>query len=369
MLRRVEQINPVNQADAAAPGGAATAQAQTAPAANQSAPTGADRRRHPRVKVDVNKDPAPNFERRKQERRSMDALRNEMQWVIAAEYTKSGFSMPRLFGLKPSRFFLLIVAVLAGASAAYLATQNQSTTAVPLVAANVSVAQPEVPALVTVPVLVAKADIGAGEKLTAGSMGWQDWPQSSVHADFVTQAKDAEAMTSLAGSLTRETIRAGEPITSNKLIQSAPGYLSAVLGGGMRAVSVSVTAAAASGGFLNPGDHVDVVLTRTSTNEMKSTAPRTETVLRNVRVLAINSRLGRQDASTDPDGLSKDMFSGQAMATLALDPKQAEIVVNASAIGNLSLVLRSVADFTGADAHVDDAANQAIRLSSPFWTN
>lgn len=367
MLRRVETMNSATEPDAAATSGA-PAQGY-ASAANQGAASGADRRRHPRVKVEVNKDPAPNFERRKQERRSMDALRNEMQWVIAAEYSKTGFALPRLFGLKPSRFFLLVVAILAGASAAYLATQGDRAATVPVVAANVEAAAPAAPALATVPVLVAKADIGVGDKLTASTMGWEDWPEKSVHADFLTQTGNAEAITNLAGSMTREIIRAGEPITSDKLIQSAPGYLSAVLGGGMRAVSVSVTAAAASGGFLNPGDHVDVVLTRTSNNEMQASTPRTETVVRNVRVLAINSRLGRPDAAADPDGLSKDMFSGQAMATLALDPKQAEIVVNASAIGNLSLVLRSVADFTGVDAHGDDAVNQAIRLSSPFWTN
>lgn len=356
MLRRVETISadPPPAANAAA----------AAPNEANAAPSGVERRRHPRVRVEVNKDPSPNFERRKQERRSMDALRHEMQWVIAAENQKNRLAFPRFFGLKPSRFFLLLVAVLAGGSAAFLATRGTPDGQL----ATTQIASIAPVPVAGVPILVAKADIGMGAKLGAQNVAWEEWPKSSLHGNFLTQADNPDAIEKLAGSITRQDIVAGEPILQKKLVQSAPGYLSAVLGGGVRAVSVSVAAEAASGGFLNPGDHVDLVLTRQGGNEVRGGGSvRTDTLLRNVRVLAINTRLDKTSGAANTEGLDTSNFTGQAMATLALDPAQSELVAKAEAMGKLSLVLRSVADFSGVDAGSQNAANQAIRLTSRFW--
>ena len=55
------------------------------------------------------------------------------------------------------------------------------------------------------------------------------------------------------------------------------------------------------------------------------------------------------------------------IATLELDPIQTEILIGAATMGQLSFVLRSTLD---ADASAgQSSANQAIRLTSPFWTN
>lgn len=292
----------------------------------------------------------------------MDALRHEMQYVMAAEYQKNGLLLPRLFGLKPSRFFLLLVALLAGGSAAYIATRGTGSAPA---AAQVAAVQPA--PVTTVKVLVAKANIGIGAKLSAANMQWTDWPKNGLNDKFLTQNSNPDAITELAGSITRQNLIGGEPVLKDKLVQAAPGYLAAMLGGGSRAVSVSVKADAASGGFLNPGDRVDVVLTRQLGNEVQGGAVKTDTVLRNVRVLAINTRLGEADPAQSGDGLNTTNFTGQAMATLALAPAQSELIAKAAAMGRLSLVLRSVADYSGADATGQSAANQTIRLTSPFW--
>jgi Flp pilus assembly protein CpaB len=57
------------------------------------------------------------------------------------------------------------------------------------------------------------------------------------------------------------------------------------------------------------------------------------------------------------------------MATLALNPDQAGVIVKASALGSLSLVLRSIDDFAEVDTAQRSDANAAIRISSPFWAN
>ena len=142
--------------------------------------------------------------------------------------------------------------------------------------------------------------------------------------------------------------------------------LSAVLEKGQRGVSITVAAESASGGFVVPNDHVDVILTRSTAKGQTS-----ESILTNVRVLAINARLGEtgttgaagdgaEAAVADP---KSQVFSGGAIATLALTPDQADTVINASQLGKLSLSLRSIIDF--AETVVDDAPtkrNAPIRL-------
>src|SRR6185437_1178931 len=95
-----------------------------------------------------------------------------------------------------------------------------------------------------------------------------------------------------------------------------------------------------------------------------------ETILHNVRVLAINKRLGETGATgapADPADPRAEVFSDKAIATLALTPGQSEVIINAAAMGKLSLVLRSLVDFPRADTGAQPSSDEAIRLSSPFW--
>jgi pilus assembly protein CpaB len=175
-------------------------------------------------------------------------------------------------------------------------------------------------------------------------------------------------MNDISDFVARSEFLPGDPIRRDKLAEGDGSFLSATLGKGMRGVSVVVSAESASGGFISPNDHVDVVLTRTSpTAGVAGSVPRSETILRNVLVLAINSKAGDPDASGTPS--RGNTFAGQAIATLALGPTDADLVVSASAMGKLSLLLRSAVDSAdaGKGAEAQDSANQAIRMTSPFW--
>ncbi len=313
------------------------------------------------MRLDASPDAAPEpqiVERRKYDRRSVDALRAEVEWVYAAERGKLNGVRGKM---KPSRVALLLVALASGGLAAYMAAQNGE--------ANAGVGpQPAVQVVqeARAKVLVATQPIGIGQHLTQDAVSWQEWPEGSVLADYVTFDAETDPIAGLSGSVARSEILPGDPIRSTKLVQASGGYLSAVLDPGKRGVSVAVSAESASGGFISPNDHVDVVLTRTVGG-----AETTETVLRNVRVLAIDARLGQsgaEDAGTDPANAKPEVFSSQAIATLELEPARAEVVISATALGRLSLVLRSSADIaeTATLEHAD--LDQAIRLSSPFWT-
>jgi len=305
------------------------------------------------------------------DRRSQDQVRTEFQRTLAMAQehhvlpsAKAGLSN----GVK-LRIALVVLALIAGGGAAWLATQHEPAPTAEVAVQPAAQAPAPIP---TVKVLVAARAIGLGERLAAGAVSWQDWPQAAVQPGFITDATTPDAVTNMAANVAKDEFVAGEPILPGKLVKADEGYLSAVLATGMRGVSVSVTADAASGGFIVPNDHVDVVLTRSSDAD----GQHTQTILTNVRVLAINSRLGQTGAtgaaSADENNPQSQVFSNTAIATLELDPTQSEVIINATTLGRLSLVLRpatdTIATASQQAADAERAANAAIRLSSPFWT-
>ena len=261
--------------------------------------------------------------------------------------------------MKPARMILLLVALVAGGLAAFLVTRGGDPVTTTQVVTEV------VPENKT-QVLVAKSPIGMGERLSPETVEWLDWPEGALRTDYVTISAMPEAPAQLAGAVARYEFFPGEPIREAKLVRADQGYLSAVLSEGMRGVSVGVSAVSSAGGFIVPNDHVDVVLTSQS-----GAGSRSEVVLANVRILAIGKRLGEVGASggqteeevqagAAPKAVT---FDDVAIATLELDPSQAETLINASTRGQLSLTLRSVADFAS-DANLADLTrnNQTVRV-------
>jgi pilus assembly protein CpaB len=306
----------------------------------------------------------------------VESLRTQVRNTATAQpVRRSLFPLSRSFRgrLRPSRLILLAVALLAGGAAAFLATQHPAvpeSAAAPLVAAT-PVIQPEA----RTQILVATKAIGMGERLSPATVGWADWPAGAVRAEYIPEAAAPAAIAEMTGTATRFEFFPGEPIRKEKLAEPGDGYLSVVLAKGMRGVSVTVGADAASGGFVVPNDHVDVMLTRTLDNRTVA-----DTILSNVRVLAINKRLGETgatgappaapDTGTTPEAAdpAAKVFSNEAIATLELSPAQAGVITAAATTGKLSLLLRSLDDASTADDGVNTAANEAIRMTSPFWT-
>ncbi len=300
-------------------------------------------------------------ERRHGERRGTKGLGSNLQWTVASG-RRSGAK--RFNGWRPrmklSRAIPLVLALLAGGAAAYLATsQSEQPAAQPAV----------VVAQETTRVLVASRALGAGERLSPNSVAWEEWPLTALQSDYITLAAAPAAITDMSGSIVRSEFFPGDPIRAQKLVESANSFLPALLDGGKRGVSVAITAESASGGFINPGDRVDVVLTRLlSSGENGVVTNYSRTILHSVQVLAIDERLGAAGSPDASENLRADNFSGQAIATLALDASEAELIVNAGAIGKLSLLLRSAIDLADNDKSSESSINQAIRLSSPFWS-
>jgi pilus assembly protein CpaB len=190
-------------------------------------------------------------------------------------------------------------------------------------------------------VLVAKRALPVGTIITADAIGYQLWPKEMVQDAYFV---DGEAdMTKLLGTVVRNPMTAGEPITQGSLVSPGDrGFLAAALGPGMRAITVPVSAKTGVGGFVFPGDHVDLMLTQTVSGDGNGggeSLKATETILRNLRVLATDQ--ATESTKTD-DG--KTVVREFRTVTLEVTPRIAEKVEVAQTIGTLSLVLRSIAD-------------------------
>ncbi|MBU2396371.1 MAG: Flp pilus assembly protein CpaB, partial [Alphaproteobacteria bacterium] len=154
----------------------------------------------------------------------------------------------------------------------------------------------------------------------------------------------------------------GEPIVSRKIVRAGDsGYMAAYLEPGMRAMAIRVTVETAAGGFILPGDRVDVLLTRETTlsnmgaQEGDRSKFASSTVMQNIKVLAIDQSTRAGDDEQAVVG---------ATATLEVGPRDAEALALAKSEGELSLVLRSYADTGGPSGRVAPVVRQssAIRV-------
>jgi pilus assembly protein CpaB len=200
---------------------------------------------------------------------------------------------------------------------------------------------PEAAAVVVEPegpkVLVAQRALPVGTIITADAVSYQTWPQEMVQDAYFI---DGEAdMTKLLGTVVRHSVTAGEPVTRGALVAPGDrGFLAAALGPGMRAVTIPVSAKTGVAGFVFPGDRVDLVLTQTVKGDEGMALKASETILRNMRVLAT-------DQSTDSETVDgKTVVHTFRTVTLEVTPKIAEKVAVAQTIGTISLSLRSIAD-------------------------
>ena len=236
--------------------------------------------------------------------------------------------------MRARTLILLLLAVLLAGGTALLARSwlaSQKTEA-ELKAAPVPLQAP------SKSVLVARSEIKRGQILRPEDLVWQIWPEGGIDKNYVLLGGPRKPE-SFAGWVAINPIGGGEPVTEQRII--APGnrgFLAAVLRPGMRAISVPVTVTSGISGFIFPGDQVDLLLTYTvpakagAEGGVKFDHKAAETVLRNIRVIAIDQRLESKAGEAVP----------AHTATFEVTPKQSEVIALASEIGKVSLSLRSL---------------------------
>ena len=233
------------------------------------------------------------------------------------------------------KIVLLIGALVIAALSAVMAKNMFSGASAPqAVAAPVVEAGPEV--------LVATRSLPVGTIIDAESLKYQVWPEGLVQPAYYIKGENGSDPQDLIGTVVRNEITAGQPITQGALIKPGErGFLAAALGPGMRAITLPVSVTSGVAGFVFPGDRVDLVLTQEVTGGGDGPPLKvSETVLRNLRVLATDDRTTAMNEEGKPE------VARTQTVTVEATPKIAEKIAVAQTIGQLSLALRSIADNT-----------------------
>jgi pilus assembly protein CpaB len=195
--------------------------------------------------------------------------------------------------------------------------------------------------------VVARRPLRFGEVLGALSLREIPWPEDSVPAGAFGKVSELTA----TKRIVLAPIEVNEPILASKI--TGPGQratLSAMLNDGMKAVTIRVNDVEGVAGFIQPGDHVDVVLTRPG--ERKTSV--NDVIIQNVRVLAVDQLA---DQTSDKPIVVKAV-------TLEVDETGGQKLALASAVGTLSLLLRKAGEIAASESRQltnADLAEGAVR--------
>ena len=177
-------------------------------------------------------------------------------------------------------------------------------------------------------VVVAKQPLRFGTELNASMLQEVPWPSDSLPAGAFAKIND---VISGGRRVVLAAIEANEPVLALKITGAGQrATLSALVKPGMKAVTIRVNDVEGVGGFVLPGDHVDVVLTR----QLEKGSATTQVVLQNTRVLAV-------------DQIADDRAAKATVAksvTLEVDTVEAQKLWLSSSVGSLSLLLRKAGE-------------------------
>jgi pilus assembly protein CpaB len=228
--------------------------------------------------------------------------------------------------MRSARGLVLLLALSCAAGAALLVQKAGRIPSAP--PASTAAAKAE-----TVDILVAARAIMIGETIGKAELRWQPWPARAVPAGSFSRAANAPATAlPFEPAPARFALLEGEPISAAKLARPEHGsVLAGLVAPGMRAVSVPIREESSAGGFIQANDRVDVVVTRRQSEGARE-QPRSEVLLRGVKVLAIGKALQGKAAA-----------AGRT-ATLELTPAQATRLTAAQSSGEIALALIGTAD-------------------------
>ncbi len=197
----------------------------------------------------------------------------------------------------------------------------------------------------TAEVLVAVNNLDIGQRVSSSDLRWQRWPEAAMNPAYVSRAQKPTAIEEFTDSVARSALLSGEPVTLDKLVTlTGAGFMSALIEPGMRAAAIRIEPETSAGGFILPNDRVDVI-----------DVEKGQTILRNIRVLAIDQRFNEKAGEQVAVGRT---------ATLELTPGQVELVSVAQADGMLSLSLRSMGDqdLAGTEEQVRASSGSVVKI-------
>jgi pilus assembly protein CpaB len=188
------------------------------------------------------------------------------------------------------------------------------------------------PAVATQTIVVAKQALRFGSELNASMLAEVPWPSQALPAGAFGKIGD---LLNGGRRVVLAAVEPNEPVLALKV--TGPGQratLSALVKPGMKAVTIRVNDVDGVGGFVLPGDRVDVALTR----QIDKTSATTEVVLQDARVLAVDQTADERATKA----------SVPKSVTLEVDTLAAQKLSLAATVGSLSLLLRQAGDTSDA---------------------
>lgn len=255
-----------------------------------------------------------------------------------------------------------VVALVSGASLALLwVTQRSATVAVSTPVTVPGQAQPTGAPNTTRAILIAAHPIPSGTFLRSEDVTWKEVSPGAEPPDPMEIAKDADAESKYLGAVTAKEFSTGEPLLISKLVK--PGdraFLSTLLTPGTRAVSIAVDAAQSESGLLLPGNRVDIILTQTFDSNDATRKSVGETILKNLRVIAVDQRLGPAPAATGKTPNPETAIP--KIVTLEVTEHEAQALMVAGRLGRLEVALRSL-------GHTDADESYHAADVGPLWAS
>jgi pilus assembly protein CpaB len=225
-----------------------------------------------------------------------------------------------------------IIAVLVLATTAFgLIAYNMNASKVPV--ADVAAKAPT-----TVGYFVAARPLPRGTLARDEDFTVRSVPPERVPAGAILETADSKA--GLPGSLVRKFVDAGKPVTLDDILRPRDrGFLASVLAPDSRAITIKVDEESGVAGLIRPGDHVDVVLTQVFEKADPARRALSETVLSNVRVIAID-----QEIAQGGRPVSAAIAKLAQTVSLELTPEQVKRITVAKQLGTLALAVRAAVD-------------------------
>ncbi|AVJ25893.1 Flp pilus assembly protein CpaB [Achromobacter spanius] len=210
-------------------------------------------------------------------------------------------------------------------------------------------------------VLSAAGPLVPGDFVAGRTLAWRELPAGEIRAEHYTADTDEERRKverTVAGSTPRRALQDGQPLTRDGLVFSGDhGFVASVLKPDMRAVSIPASAVTSNSGLVSAGDRVDVILhlERDTSQpplpgqpDTSFTALASQTIVRNVRVLALNGNPAgiapASNAAVDATASDKKATPPRnyyESLTLEVTPRDSERLALAREVGLLQLALRS----------------------------
>lgn len=212
-------------------------------------------------------------------------------------------------------------------------------------------------------ILVATHAIESGSLLRQEDVTWKDVDAGAIAPDNLVRGRVSSS--DYSGAVVRRSFASGEALAASAIVKpSDRGFLAAVLAPGDRAVTITASPSQSASGLVLPGDYVDVILTQNFDSYTTDPARKTvgETVLHNVRVIAVDKKLTNAPDTTTQQSVGIGVAATVKLPktiTLEVNEQQAQRLMVANSLGHIDLALRAL----------QTPSTGSLQAAGPTWAS